>query len=471
MDKYLYGASIQGIQTYIFQTNTLKDIIGASDLVNRLCDDFVNIFAQKGTNVIVHAAGNIKCIFDSKDDCAKAVRDFPRYAMEKAPGITISQAVVTISDSDAFKESTDELERRLHAQRNHPVKSLTCGLMAIERSRTTGLPAVKFEGTEYLDAGTLSKRECKNDSKEKSDLYQKLTGEYILPEKRPYDTKDLTDRNDWIAVIHADGNGLGEVISKIGSDIDELRNFSENLDKATIAAAQQAYNSLGIDSNKVLPIRPIVIGGDDLTILCRGDHAVKFVKAYLEAFEKETIEKTGHRLTACAGIAYVKSSYPFYYGYDLAEELCSYAKKDAKSDAMKKANDGLAPSCLMFHKVQSSFVEDYNTIIKKELTAGKTLLSFGPYYLSEQTNRWTIKQLTDIVNDLSKEKNNRIKTAIRQWLTLMHEDASAAEQHTKRVNTINSNNELYNKATAIDNGRCHAYDILSLLTIESQVTR
>lgn len=472
MDKYLYGASIQGIQTYIFQTNTLKDIIGASDLVNRLCDDYVDIFAQKGTNVIVHAAGNIKCIFDSKDDCAKAVRDFPRYAMEKAPGITISQAVVTISDSDDFKESTDELERRLHAQRNHPVKSLTCGLMAIERSRTTGLPAIKFEKNEYLDAGTVSKRECKNDSKEKSDLYQKLTGESIsLHDKRPYDTKDLTDRNDWIAVIHADGNGLGEVISSIGSDIDELRNFSENLDKATIAAAQQAYNSLGIESNKVLPIRPIVIGGDDLTILCRGDHAVKFVKAYLEAFEKETAKLIGQPLTACAGIAYVKSSYPFYYGYDLAEELCGYAKKDAKSDAMKNENNGLAPSCLMFHKVQSSFVEDYNTIIKKELTAGDTLLSFGPYYLTEQTNRWSIKQLTDMVKELSKESNNRIKTAIRQWLTLIHEDASAAKQHTKRVNTINSNNELYNKATAIDNGRCHAYDILSLLTIESQVTR
>lgn len=471
MDKYLYGASIQGIQTYIFQTNTLKDIVGASDLVNRLCDDFVDIFAQKDTNVIVHAAGNIKCIFDNEDDCAKAVRDFPRYAMEKAPGITISQAVVTISDSNDFKESTDKLEQRLHAQRNHPVKSLTCGLMAIERSRTTGLPAVKFEKNEYLDAGTVSKRECKNDSKEKSDLYQKLTGESISPDKRPYDTKDLTDRNDWIAVIHADGNGLGEVISKIGSDIDELHNFSENLDKATIAAAQQAYNSLGIDSNKVLPIRPIVIGGDDLTILCRGDHAVKFVKAYLEAFEKETAIKTGHQLTACAGIAYVKSSYPFYYGYDLAEELCGYAKKDAKSDEMKNVNKGLAPSCLMFHKVQSSFVEDYNTIIKKELTAGKTLLSFGPYYLSKQANRWTIEQLTDMVKELSKESNNRIKTAIRQWLTLMHDDASAAEQHTKRVNTINGNNELYNKATAIDNGRCHAYDILSLLTIESQVTR
>ena len=33
MTKYLYGASVQGIQQFIFQTNELKDIVGASELV------------------------------------------------------------------------------------------------------------------------------------------------------------------------------------------------------------------------------------------------------------------------------------------------------------------------------------------------------------------------------------------------------------------------------------------------------
>lgn len=35
-EKWLYGASVQGIQGYIFQTNKLKAVIGASELVKDL---------------------------------------------------------------------------------------------------------------------------------------------------------------------------------------------------------------------------------------------------------------------------------------------------------------------------------------------------------------------------------------------------------------------------------------------------
>ena len=486
--KYLYGASIQGIQKYIFQTNELKDIVGASELVNQICEDFVERYSTGG-EMIVHAAGNIKCIFDNEDACRRAVRDFPKHAMEEAPGITISQAVVKFENDSDYSTKAEELESRLHAQRNRPVKSLTTGLMSMERSRTTGLPATTIEyakdknkekekDAQYLDEGTVAKRNAKDGG----ELYRKLTGDNVKCEHRPYDTKDLTDRNDWIAVIHADGNGLGEVVAAI-HDPDKMHEFSDNLDKATVAAAQAAYATIkkedeeAHDTWKKLPIRPVVIGGDDLTVICRGDLAVRFVEKYLEAFEKETNERIGQKLTACAGIAFIKSSYPFYYGYDLAEALCGEAKKDAKSDKVKEANGNQAPSCLMFHKVQSSFVEDYAEIKRKELTTvDKGSLCFGPYYLTEQTGRWTIGELSKVGGKLSDEKNNRVKTAIRQWLTLMHEDAGAAVQHTNRVlNIIDGDKSIYNSATKgiiRKEGTLYpAYDILSLLTITQQETK
>lgn len=34
--RYLYGASVQGIQSFIFATNRLREIVGASDLVEEI---------------------------------------------------------------------------------------------------------------------------------------------------------------------------------------------------------------------------------------------------------------------------------------------------------------------------------------------------------------------------------------------------------------------------------------------------
>ena len=97
MSRYLYGAAVQGIQDFIFKTNELKHIIGASELVEQICTKAFDEYAKPGESV-VRAAGNIKVIFDNEEDCRNAVREFPKKVMTMAPGITISQAVVPLDD-------------------------------------------------------------------------------------------------------------------------------------------------------------------------------------------------------------------------------------------------------------------------------------------------------------------------------------------------------------------------------------
>ena len=101
MAKYLYAAAVQGIQSFIFQTNVLKDIVGASELVDSICTEaFKQLpgISWKEENQVIAAAGNVKYVFDTREDCEKAVREFPRTVMTMAPGITISQAVVELSN-------------------------------------------------------------------------------------------------------------------------------------------------------------------------------------------------------------------------------------------------------------------------------------------------------------------------------------------------------------------------------------
>lgn len=52
-----------------------------------------------------------------------------------APGITVSQAVVTYGDEEptkTFEKAVELLEERLRIQRNRPMRSTTLGLMGIK---------------------------------------------------------------------------------------------------------------------------------------------------------------------------------------------------------------------------------------------------------------------------------------------------------------------------------------------------
>ncbi|MBK6948988.1 MAG: hypothetical protein IPH16_13890 [Haliscomenobacter sp.] len=249
-----------------------------------------------------------------------------------------------------------------------------------------------------------------------------------------------------MAVIHADGNDLGKNIMKMAQDGPEkeaFRDLSVRIGKATEQAARKAFEQVVKRNTKegdLFPFRPIVLGGDDLTVIIRGDLAIDFTQAFLQAFEEETIIEfkgfvsphfhTG--LTACAGIAYVKVNYPFHYGVHLAEALCAQAKKVAKGMRYDRT-----PSCLLFHKVHSSFIDDYKSVIDQEFRAGQIRLDYGPYFLSSQNGYATINELIHWVEILKEDASP--KSRLRNWLSELQINQEVASQQLDRIKAITSN--------------------------------
>lgn len=446
---YLYGASVQGIQNFIFQTNELKDIVGASELVAQIC---TQIFREtvgapfRDEALIIGAAGNVRYYFDDLDTCAQTVRYFPRRVMIEAPGITISQAVVEMTGD--FPDRINELEEKLRSQRNQPQPSLTLGALGMKRSNKTGLPLVASEGAgKCVDMMTAAKRRYIHAlSLAKKSFYGTDSDKEVDPDRYPYDIAKLTDRNDWIAIVHADGNSLGQIVQRIGGDMAQYQRFSQLLDEATERAANAAFEKLGVREGDAYPLRPVVLGGDDMTVIIRGSLAIAYAQEFIRQFEYHTGQgelgqivhgATGLScLTACAGIAFIKSSYPFHYGYKLAEDLCSAAKHDAKRQVDA---GGSIPSCLMFHKVEDSYVESYADIVERVLMPTDALsFAFGPYYLAERAGYFTIDELLSYCDKLQKIDDEGVKSGLRQWLTYMHRSVDFASQHLGRMKSVYS---------------------------------
>jgi hypothetical protein len=357
-ERYLYGASVQGIQDFIFKTGKLKEITGASAIVENICTELFRecsgaTVIHENPNWIIGAAGNIRYIFESLESCKKVVKLFPKLVMESAPGITISQAVVKFNDGNFCVSDINTIEDKLKIQRNLPIKPTWNGWMVTERSQKTGEPMVSSK--DELDRPSLLKQENSNQN-----LISKIVPYFDIKTIKDrfdpaIDTFTINDEKSWIAVIHCDGNGLGNILRLIGEKLDgkdqitiikTLKSFSALLDIATIEAARRAFSEEILEKenqiakHKEIPFRPVVLGGDDLTVILNSKYAMIFTYKFLTYFEKETETKLGplfsslgisvQKLTVCAGIAYIKESYPFHYAINMANQLCGIAKSKSR---------------------------------------------------------------------------------------------------------------------------------------------
>ena len=234
------------------------------------------------------------------------------------------------------------------------------------------------------------------DEEQKSDV--------IALEERFQDTPDGTGEAasalSKVAVIHIDGNGVGAVMRRLGEtmdrvdeddfslavgcsrgDADALRCFvltvNDHLDRAVTEAFAKAWADVakwaeadaGPAKRKgtVVPVVPVILGGDDVTVFTSGDYALPFAAAYLERYERATEndpllrhlgrEKGTGPMTAAAGVAVVRRDFPFHVAYDLAERLVSEAKKVGKAQQPVR-------STLTYHALFDSSVLDPEKILQ-----------------------------------------------------------------------------------------------------------
>jgi hypothetical protein len=419
---YLYGASIKGIQGYIFRSNVLKEIVGASEIIKNI-ESMVK--AKNGSDspikkryglkenpkVLLSAAGNIRLRIESEDDAKKIVLDFTKDIMQMAYGITVVQAVEHVTGT--LQDHRFELEQKLNIQRNKVTLPLDMShtILKLDPKSSRPIYAEEIKGVGediYRDMSTF----------QKINAYNKIPEE----KRKNVEFSDISNDDNKIAIVHADGNGLGKIVKNFKGDILSL--FSEQLDKATHEAFKKAIESFG---NIDIKEREVILGGDDMTMVCNADYALEFTQRYLELFEEETKkkDKIPGSLTACAGIAYCQEKLPFHHAVALAEELCVHAKQHAK-----QINPDLAPSCLMFYNTKEAEQISYKETIRKAKKVSGVSFDFGPYYINtikkEGKKQPTVEALIQLYRVLNTEDG--VISKFREAVDELYKDGSLWER-------------------------------------------
>jgi len=205
-------------------------------------------------------------------------------------------------------------------------------------------------------------------------------------------------QENYIAIVHIDGNATGQLFRNCNNLI-ATRNLSSFLKDKTAEAMKITIQNL-IDEilNKssrfqkfleisasngsfYLPIRPIILGGDDVTFICHGKLGIWLTEKFIENYHKLTENNNfNSNFSLSAGVLITKSHMPFYRAYRLSEELCSEAKK-----RRKESKD--TGSWIDFHIAYGGFAGTINEIREKYYRTHKGPLYLRPYKLDNNSTR------------------------------------------------------------------------------------
>ena len=230
-----------------------------------------------------------------------------RELLEKAPGLQVAVGYGDVNDSlaAAYRDALNDLA---HCEEALPFGAALYGLPVVRTCTSTGLPAsVRNEG-EWISQAAASKQDQAGTEQSPGDAQKVITKEFqsILQEKQRFaielDKLGGREGQSHIAVVHADGNGMGERLNKVIDEaskddaqfLHHLRAFSASVSHLSKCALnetlQYLQDALPLEPlyhhENVFPLRPIVYGGDDLTFVCDGRLGLDLAAHYLQAFSK-----------------------------------------------------------------------------------------------------------------------------------------------------------------------------------------
>lgn len=316
LSKVLTILEVSQKQAYIFASKRLRENADRSGDISYVTSGA--FFARTAgelyreeENLIYSGGGHTVLQFQDKDRAAAFARRVTEAVLRQYPGLELFVKTIpydpALTPGDNLKELSKALERK-KARRAASFRVLDFGVegpggeTAPDRS---GQPAQGVRPPEGY--------------------------------RFPAAFDEVAGADNFIAVVHIDGNAMGKrvdgVYGRNGGDWDQcsagLQRFSQGIQADFEGAFRETVEEVirVLVPEGDLPIRPVILAGDDVCFVTAGSIGLECARVFLEKLSARRNREDGQPYAACAGVAMVHVKYPFHRAYELSEELCSSAKR------------------------------------------------------------------------------------------------------------------------------------------------
>lgn len=341
---------VDAIQRYVFATRRLREIRGASALIDSLNRKDTKRCAKNADGLLKFIYGNgggAAAIFEDKDSawafCQEVSALYPNKTLSASSTGIVQEYTGPEDFGNALKKTHERLQQAKASRSRHtqllssPFFKLCDSCGAYPSSHRSPEP------DEFICRSCHAKQAFLEDpEKHRVQTYIKNFGKehYNKGVSFPEELDKIGDKarpQGYIGVIYADGNRIGDLLQDINTP-EALEKFSKAIDSAITDSITEAlwarYEQMITDHDNLMPVEVPLCGGDDLVAIVPGQDAFEVALDYMKRFQ-ERLEQDyelaeilgGRKVTCCAGVAIAKSHTPLSRLVGLAQDLCKIAKK------------------------------------------------------------------------------------------------------------------------------------------------